>query len=216
MGGRGLFDFLKRRAKGSKTPSDVEIVSLRGTVLTFRSTARLSLQGELEVRLPDGAAARVRPGEARSLGSGLFEYAADVGEAPDDFIESIVELLKGGEEGPPSRENEQRSHARESCSFQVISRDLEGFKALSADVSRVGIRIVTREKLKKGRHLDLRLEFDDEAFPPLQCGAEVMWSRVHASGFSAGLRFLDMTAEQHALIERYNVHVKNYRKRFGF
>lgn len=194
--------------------AQLQLIALRGTILTFRSAVRLPAGRNLALRLPDGTTATLQVGEARTLSDHLHEYGADISDVDDAFVDAVIQMLADEAAAAPEPEDDQRAHDRQMCSFQVLSRDLAQFKALSADLSTVGIRIVTHEKLKKGRRLELQLAFDDDAFPALTCSAEVVWSRVHPSGFSAGLRFVDLTAAQREQLERYHAQVKGYRKRF--
>ncbi|HEY4002828.1 MAG TPA: PilZ domain-containing protein [Candidatus Xenobia bacterium] len=188
----------------------IEIVAIDQWSMTFRSPALWPLREVLvlNLNLPDGTSATVDVciQAARVFADDVNEYTGRVQHAPPAAA-GVFNAPTAGVEAETARPvtvAELRRGRRANRFFQVVSKDLQRFKALCSDISHSGMRLVAQETLEVGRELELDLDFDDFRFPKVRFRCEVVWCRPRDDkSWWVGLRFLDVEEEERRLIETY-------------
>lgn len=93
-------------------------------------------------------------------------------------------------------EGEKRAALRTDLYFDLEFSPLdEGgkmYKAVTQNVSTLGMRIYTSKELEKGRQLYFRLHIPEESWP-ITGKAEIVWRREVEGGFEYGLKFTEIT-----------------------
>lgn len=83
-------------------------------------------------------------------------------------------------------------------------------KALTDNVSGVGLRFVAEHPLERGDRLDVVLHLPEQS-EPIRCVAEVVWAQPHrvmdralaGVGRDVGVKFVDMAPRDGALLAQY-------------
>jgi hypothetical protein len=223
-----MFEFLRRkdaRSQSSEKDRDFRIVSLNDQTITFRSkntypvdqVIKINLKGHGKAGSRSERKLQILVQSANFLTADAFEYTGQLQNAPADLIDWLREASKAGatKAGVSNKIFEQRRGVRAQRTFQVFSRDLQTFKALSSDISATGIRLIINEPVDVGKQLELTLNFDDYSFPAVKCKAEVVWCKERdRSSYFAGLRFTDMDDNDRKIAESYIDWVERYKSRF--
>jgi hypothetical protein len=126
--------------------------------------------------------------------------------------EIVDELLKrhfGGEGVTEHGTKEGRRSPRINSAFQVMSRDLPGFKAISTNISMTGIQLGVREEVKKGKKVQMKLDFDDFRFKEIDCEGEVMWCRPGEKDWLIGISFTVLSEGARETIQSYIKYVSD-------
>ncbi len=92
----------------------------------------------------------------------------------------------------------ERDGSRHEASYRVMSRDLPGFSAITADLSRTGVQLETTGPLEVDATLVLSLEFDKEELADFSCPASVVWCKQDGVSrrFRVGLTFTPQTDDE--------------------
>lgn len=102
--------------------------------------------------------------------------------------------------------SERRKHYRLKRALPIVSKNIDGYKALTANISTGGVMLDggAARDIKKGDVINLRLELDDSTSEPMFLKAEVCW--VTAGGKSKmnmGVEFIDLSETERKLIANY-------------
>lgn len=217
-----MFNFLKRKThEAAATDQSFRIVSVDNNVITFRSKAHYAVQTTVSLALKGKTRKGVREKKleiflhsANFVTADVFEYSGELRNPPTDLKDFLTEISRHGG-GGSNVIFEQRRGVRAQRTFQVFSKQLQGFKALSSDISATGIRLVVTEELQVGSHLELMLNFDDYNFPSVKLVAEVVWCRARDTGsYFAGMRFVEMSDHDRQIAESYIDWAERYKARF--
>ena len=104
-----------------------------------------------------------------------------------------------------AKTHHERDGERHEVAVRVNSRQLPGFRAITLDLSRTGLKLETQDLLDMGDILQLDLQFDNEQLDDFSVPAEVVWSKrdgERRSHFLAGLAFQPETDEQRRQLTR--------------
>jgi hypothetical protein len=228
-----MFNFLKklkgggngrvtRTAESVDMDADVEIMKIEAGDIVLRSVVLFPLNKTLDVTVsipqPDGSLKRRRAElklvDCRLLDDEMREYD---GVLEDVSPEMETFLLQRAEEQASERRKksgaDQRGGDRATLTFAVISRAFKNFKAVSADISPSGVKIMVDGEVEVGKNIEITMNLDDDNFGSLTCHADVMWCRPAERKFAIGLRFSDLTEAQKETINNYMKFVEEYTAR---
>ncbi|MGE0490134.1 MAG: PilZ domain-containing protein [Vulcanimicrobiota bacterium] len=151
----------------------------------------------VRINLPD--ASRTRPMQVvvescRNLTGGGF---------------ALVAVLLGNEPLPAwgqtgHDDTALRAYQRVECQLCVVSKDLPGYRTNTLDFSQGGLQLVLPEAVAHGASVLLRLEFDVDSLPPIECCAQVVWCKEWLRNlFKVGLQFVRVSPENRLALRRY-------------
>ncbi|HEY4001373.1 MAG TPA: PilZ domain-containing protein [Candidatus Xenobia bacterium] len=199
-------------------PVDLEITRREQFNLTFRTTVVFPVKAHVWMVAHPRDGSTEFPLEVTLVSSYVLsddrvEYAGKLDHAPAGFgaWEGQIFLRdhpsKDGlkhEADAPTPESDQRRGRRLVRTFQVTSRHLSRYKALSSDISDTGLRLMAEESLPVGKVVDLTLDFDDFRYPHMKAQGEVVWARPRDSRtFWIGLKFVGMSEADQAIVAEY-------------
>jgi hypothetical protein len=99
---------------------------------------------------------------------------------------------------------EGRRSPRIQTAFQVMSRQLPGYKAISTNISMTGIQLDVREEVKIGTRIQMKLDFDDFRFHEVNCEGEVKWCRPgEERDWLIGIAFVTLSEQSKDTVKRY-------------
>lgn len=129
-------------------------------------------------------------------------------EEPADLGERLVTIKPQKEAPPPPTWEEKRQVERLLAHLGMMSPVVAGFKALSHDLTTVGVRMMCDSELPVGKVIKLRLELDDARLAPLELQGEVIWcaereTTAHHERYWGGVRFVELTPEQQELLANF-------------
>lgn len=157
--------------------------------------------------------------EVRKVGRTTLAYRGRLRNTTPQLTEWLQQVR---DQGPPTVANaeayvslhlDQRLEPRSRRQFQVMSPDIPGYKAITSDVSRSGLRLQVPEALAAGARLRLTLRFDDFAYEDVSVTAEVLWTTARTNDHLAGVRFIDLTDAARDTIGAYLDFADSYTKK---
>lgn len=207
---------LERFAKGERERIQGILVGFYGDTLKFVSETSHGINQEVSFGVQgdfgDGRRGqeifRVLLTAARLFGQGGIEYTGRIQEATADRLELLsrywtIQQRSAPRPGQEPRTEERRA-PRVSRVFQVMSKDLRTFKAVSLDLSATGMRLDAQEEVPVGKDLELDMDFDDFRFPRVKAQAEVVWCRsVDHGRWHVGLRFTSMAPRDRMVMDAF-------------
>lgn len=97
-----------------------------------------------------------------------------------------------------------RSSPRLECHICVLSKDLPGYRAVTVDYSCGGVQLEVPGEVEPGASVLVRLEFDVNTLPALECKARVAWcSAYDRKNYRVGLQFVDLDAKAREVLDRF-------------
>lgn len=199
------------RPKPAKAPTPTaEVLGFDGETLELQCQTVLSegpvtvilLHGELE--LEKECAVVVGQGfPDKSLYWATLPPESELAEVLKPLIPKEAELAESGGELPPTWE-EKRSRVRLQRVLGVMSPAVAGFKCLTFDVHREGLRLQLDKPLEVGVVIKLRFEIEDHRVPPFDVQAQVIWCQENpAKGYWAGIRFTQIKETEQEKIDKF-------------
>ena len=147
-----------------------------------------------------------------------FPVTVEVG-AYDETDLLYAGVLKGNHDNPnflpkllAPRENRRRA-PRINVTVGILSPELPGYKAITADLSITGACLIVGGPLNPGTPMRLELDLDAPGTSILQCEAVVRWcmENVQQARFLVGAQFQGLSRAQSSMLERYIHHVEDQR-----
>ena len=171
-------------------------LSHEGDLLTFVSRFRPKQQ-TLSITLDVGhgdVEVEVLLQQARETQTGEFICQGQITEGSHHLIQPRI---------PESAQVFARLHRRTAARLRAISPSLPGFKALSIDLSRGGMKLETEDRLDPGSLIQMTLDLDlpDQAPIPLTC--RVVWCQATGRTYMVGLQFRDLEPWIPPLLEAF-------------
>jgi hypothetical protein len=204
-----MFGFLK--GKVEKGPPTADVLSFESGSLELRLAKPLA-EGSHEVvlKLADGTTVPARVTIESYLKEKDLHWASleDSPEAKEKLFVAFPAAQAEAEAAAAAAAalvwEEKRSEPRLQRAMGIMSPDVNGFKALTWDLSMTGIRIAVNQDLPVGKTVRLRLELDDHRIPPLDLQAEILWSKaVPSKGFWAGARLINVPEKTTAIFQKF-------------
>ena len=202
-----MFNKLLQGLKGKTPPPEVQITAFDFGAISFTCAKTLAM-GSTEVLalLPDGTQRPARLMVETYLSDQGFYWASL--EEPADLEQRLLELF------PPTPEEEEaavepvweekRAVERLATVLGLMSPVVAGFKALTHDLTPVGLRMVCDSELPVDKVIKLRLELDDARIPPMELTGRVVWCRPREpKGFWGGISFVQISDHQREVLEKF-------------
>lgn len=148
--------------------------------------------------------------DSRKLPDHWFEYDGYLSHTTPALLSWLEEVKNQGARTPENQDTytrlhlDQRACPRVYCAFQVVTPDLEADTAITCDISRTGIRLLTRQPVPPPNTMRLRLDFDSFDYPSVCANAEVLWCVEKEPGaWFVGLRFIDLEPKAEETLASY-------------
>lgn len=158
--------------------------------------------------------------DKKRISAGAFEYTGQISNANEGLIRWLNSVKS---QGRPTSENkasyvslhlDQRQERRTYKAFQVMSPDIIGYKAMTCDLSRTGLRLALYQYVAPHSRVRLALQFDDSNFKPVEVTTEVIWCQEKDKGiFWAGMRYVGLDDETRATIASYIDFADGYKRK---
>lgn len=207
---------LERFAKGERERIHGILVGFYGDTLKFVSetshginqVVSFGVQGDFGEGRRGQEIFRVLLTAARIFGQGRIEYTGRIEEATAERLELLSRYWAIQQRCTPRPGEEPRAEERRAPRvprvFQVMSKDLRTFKAVSLDLSATGMRLDAQEELPVGKDLELDMDFDDFRFPRVKAQAEVVWCRpVDHGRWHVGVRFTSVSPHARMVMDAF-------------
>ncbi|MHB2020018.1 MAG: PilZ domain-containing protein, partial [Candidatus Xenobia bacterium] len=182
---------------------EITITGLRNRDVMLVMPSRLSVQGSQQLYLPMGKTeavlkVRINGTEPRGLEKMCHAVIEDATQPVLDYLANQLPALE-------TATTERRRAGRHRVAFQVMGKDLPGYKAMAMDLSVLGVRLRMEGEIAVGTTLDLHLDFDVFSLPGITAHAEVRWCvpNPDGKGWVAGLEFVRLPEDDREAIERY-------------
>lgn len=187
-------------------PEKVEFIDLVESVLTYRSrkkTHKIGSAVKIGLQVPvDGALQTLKLevviDSFRLLPDATSLVISHVVARPDELL-GLAELM--AHVPRPDLGRLARRSERLPVGVRVLSQQLPGFRAVTADLSLHGAQILCEGLLQPNTYLNVTLELEMPDLPKLSLQALVVWSRAdeeRRKAFRAGLEF---TSNQHPEVQ---------------
>jgi len=185
----------------------VQFMAIEGRSLTFKSKKSFKVgsrptitiaipnaQGESEdFRLP------VTISKVRQVGPKAVVCTGEVPGAAKT-VEQIRQILQGldpSADNVPTEEvddqDSMRRAPRYNWSIRVLSKDLPGFRAISLDFNRLGVKLSTEGPLEENKAITMMLEVETAKTRELLCQGIVRWSReLGRRKYEVGVEFTEL------------------------
>jgi len=139
------------------------------------------------------------------------QFKPESGKGMERFFDYLRQLPIGEPDAEESQDpSERRRFYRLDRVLPIMSRDIEGYRALTGNISLGGIMLLLDGgELSKGDIINLRLELDEYESKPLHFKSEVCWVvRDESDKLKVGVEFLDLDDEKKMRLTKYmdNVH----------
>ncbi len=149
---------------------------------------------------------------------GTFLYKGQFKPCNDPALERFFDYLRHLSGGKPVEDVQQdadnrRKYFRLDRVLPIMSKDIEGFKALTENISIGGVTLIcTGGEVHRGDIIDLRLDLDEYEAIPLNFKAKVCWVVQEDSNKTrVGVEFLDLDEFKR---ERLSNYIENVQKLF--
>lgn len=141
---------------------------------------------------------------------GMFLYKGRFNCYNDPALEMFFDYLRQISGGTAGDDSEQRSDNRRRFLrldrvLPIMSKEIEGFKALTENISLGGVMLIcSNGRISRGDIINLRLDLDEYEALPLQFKAEVCWVIPEESNkMKVGVEFLDLDETKKERLTQY-------------
>ena len=185
----------------------VQFMAIDGRALTFKSkkTFRVGSRPTISIELPvsDEAVQSFRLPvtitKVRQVGPKAVVCTGDVPGAAKN-IEHLRQILQGldpnaagSSAGAIDDEDAMRRAPRYNWSIRVLSKDLPGFRAISLDFNRLGVKLSTEGHVEENKPISMMLEIETTETREVLCQGVVRWSReVGRRKYEIGVEFSEL------------------------
>ena len=192
-----IFSWFQRAEK-------VQFMAIDGRSLTFKSPKKFKVgsQPTILISIPnaDGGTQDfklpVRVNNVRQVGPGSSICTGDVPGAAQN-IEQLRQILSGLDAHDDTEDDDATRRARRyNWSIRVLSKDLPGFRAVSLDFNRLGMKLSTEGPADVGAVIAMALEVETAKTQQVICQGVVRWSKELARRkYELGIEFTDLHPE---------------------
>lgn len=200
-----MLNFIKKMV--GHTP-EVTVVGYLDGELTFRSQEQLKFEAIKAIARLETEEMFEAVLEVETYDSAQQLYSGRAVESPD-LVERLEVLYPPPPPEPEEEEEpfvERRAIERLKKGLGIMSPQLQGFKGLTYDVTRVGARLIADGPMEPDKLIDLRMELDDARLPPLEFKARVVWCQPrdeHQRQFYLGVTFEQMPEQQQEMLTNF-------------
>ncbi len=122
-------------------------------------------------------------------------------------VEHLRLLLSGLEPGLDALDDDgenMRRARRYQWSIRVLSKDLPGFRAISLDFNRLGVKLSTEGPAELGRVISLMLEIETAKAHEVLCQGLVRWNKeITRRKYEVGVEFTELDTEVAKELEHF-------------
>lgn len=146
--------------------------------------------------------------KVRDVGDGFVVCTGMVPGAAQS-VEQLRQILTGVDPSAvqPAEVDDgdnMRRARRFTWSIRVLSKELPGFRALSIDLNRLGVKLATEGPAEVGRVISLVLEIETARTPEVLCQGIVRWSKeVTRRKYEVGIEFTALHPDVVRELERF-------------
>jgi hypothetical protein len=184
----------------------VQFLSIEERALTFKAKKAFKIGSRptisISIPIPTGGAEDfklpVTITRVRQVGKGAVVCTGLVPGAAHN-VEQLRQILSGVDptapmltEGDDGEENMRRAR-RFHWSIRVLSKDLPGFRAISLDFNRLGVKLSTEGPAELGKVISLMLEIETAKTHEVLCQGLVRWNKeINRRKFEVGVEFTEL------------------------
>ena len=200
-------------------PELVEFLKIEDRSLTFKSKKHYKLRAQptIQLEIPVGEEQQqfklpVTITNVRELTRGQYIYTGTVPGAAQS-VEHLRQLLEGLDPtaGKIVEGDEDFANARKAprypWSIRILSKDLVGFRGVTMDFNRLGIKVQTEGPVDVDKPMAMTLQVETSEIPELLCQGVVRWCReAGRKRFEVGVEFVDLdpdVAQQFEEFEKF-------------
>lgn len=145
--------------------------------------------------------------KVRQAGKGVVVCTGLVPGAAQS-VEHLRQLLSGlqtpHETGDGDDGENMRRARRYQWSIRVLSKDLPGFRAISLDFNRLGVKLSTEGPAELGSVISLMLEIETAKAHEVLCQGLVRWNKeINRRKYEVGVEFTELDAEVAKELEHF-------------
>ncbi len=195
----------------------VQFLAIEDRALTFKSrkSFKIGSRPTISISIPvaSGGAedfklpvtiTRVRQvGKNSVVCTGLVPGAAQNVEQLRQILSGVDPTAAEGFAEPDDGENMRRAR-RFHWSIRVLSKDLPGFRAISLDFNRLGVKLSTEGPAEIGKIISLMLEIETAKTHEVLCQGLVRWNKeVNRRKYEVGIEFTELDPEVAKELENF-------------
>ncbi len=193
----------------------VQFLSIEERALTFKArkafkigsrptisiSIPISTGGSEDFKLPVTITKVRQVGKDAVVCTGLVPGAAQ-------SVEQLRVLLSGIDSGIDEELSEDGENMRRARRYQwsirVLSKDLPGFRAISLDFNRLGVKLSTEGPAELGSIISLMLEIETAKAHEVLCQGLVRWNKeIHRRKYEVGVEFTELDPEVSKELENF-------------
>lgn len=183
----------------------VQFLSIDGRALTFKAkkTFKVGARPTISIAIPvptggiEEFKLPVTIKRVRQAGPGVAICTGDVPGAAQS-VEQLRQMLRGldpnQKEVPVEDDGDNMRRARRfNWSLRVLSKELPGFRAVSLDFNRLGLKLSTEGPAEEGSVISMMLEIETAKTHELLCQGVVRWNKeVSRRKWEVGVEFAEL------------------------
>lgn len=186
----------------------VQFLSIDGRALTFKAkkTFKVGARPTISIAIPvptggiEEFKLPVTIKRVRQAGPASVICTGDVPGAAQS-VEQLRQILRGLD--PNQREvtvddddDNMRRARRYNWSLRVLSKELPGFRAVSLDFNRLGLKLSTEGPAKENSVITMMLEIETAKTHEVLCQAIVRWNKeIARRKYEVGVEFMELAPE---------------------
>lgn len=194
----------------------VQFLSIEERALTFKSKKVFKIGSQptiaIAIPIPSGGAEDfklpVTITRVRKVGSGAVVCTGLVPAAAQN-VEQLRQILSGLDPNALTTteaedEENMRRARRFHWSIRVLSKDLPGFRAISLDFNRLGLKLSTEGPAEVGKIISLMLEIETAKTQEVLCQGLVRWNKeINRRKYEVGIEFTELAPEVAKELENF-------------
>jgi hypothetical protein len=201
----------------------VQFLSIEDRALTFKSKKAFKIGSRptiaISIPIPSGGSEDfklpVTITRVRQVGKGAVVCTGLVPGAAQN-VEQLRQILSGVDPNAPSLSAEaddgenMRRARRYHWSIRVLSKDLPGFRAISLDFNRLGLKLSTEGPAEIGKVISLMLEIETAKTHEVLCQGLVRWNKeINRRKYEVGVEFTELDPEVARELENFERFLAN-------
>jgi hypothetical protein len=198
-----------------KKVEKVQFLSIEDRALTFKAKTAFKIGSRptisISIPIASGGAEDfklpVTITRVRQVGKGAVVCTGLVPGAAQN-VEQLRQILSGVDPsslGETEEDSENMRRARRfHWSIRVLSKDLPGFRAISLDFNRLGVKLSTEGPAEIGKIISLMLEIETAKTHEVLCQGLVRWNKeVNRRKYEVGVEFTELDPEVARELENF-------------
>lgn len=194
----------------------VQFMAIEGRALTFKSKKafKVGSRPTISIAIPIAAGGAedfklpVTISKVRQVGPNAVVCTGLVPGAAKS-VEHLRQILQGLDPNATAEsvevdDDSMRRAPRYQWSIRVLSKDLPGFRAISLDFNRLGVKLSTEGPVEPNKPVSMMLELETAKSRELLCQGMVRWCKeLNRRKFEVGVEFTDLDPEVAEELENF-------------